>query len=150
MPRQTSRPLGFFGAVTFFDGARDEQRYAVGGVWEITPAAPISVCPNVTVEYADVENGGTAFSIPIGIGLGTDVPLVGADFMPYVVPALIWSHFDADDGLFPGVDSESQVDIGVSGGVLLGFGSFFFGGTVQHVFAGGADPVFGIRAGIRL
>lgn len=148
-------PLSFFGAVTFFsdDGITSFGRKAYGGgaAWEITPAAPIAVCPTVSVEYMSLETLGTALAVPVGIGLGVDLPVTArVGFSPYLVPAVIWSRFDPDDGFHPGEDTESQVDFGMSGGVLVSFGSFFVDGTVQHVFDGESDPVFGFRAGVRL
>ncbi|HYJ78742.1 MAG TPA: hypothetical protein VEW03_03995 [Longimicrobiaceae bacterium] len=145
-------PLGLFGSVTFFDdGLAGAQSYAAGVAWELVPVAPAGACPTASVENVDLEGVGTAFAIPVGIGFGADVPMSRTvSLNPYLVPAVIFSRFDPDDGLFPGADSESETDFGVSGGVVVSFRTFFFGGTVQHVFDGDSDPTFGVRAGIRL
>lgn len=68
---------------------------------------------------------------------------------PYVIPQIVYTQFDPDDDNL-GADSESDIQYGVGGGAILGFGTFWLGGTVAHVFEEGVDPTFGIRAGIRL
>ncbi|HYJ78741.1 MAG TPA: hypothetical protein VEW03_03990 [Longimicrobiaceae bacterium] len=150
-------PLGFFGGVTFFDDGEDsEQSFGAGVAWELVSLGAmigpsVSACPVVSFEYLDIDGFGSALAVPVGVGFGTNLSAgPGFSLSPYIIPAVIFSQFNPDDDLFPGADSESDTNFGIDGGVLLGFGTFFIGGTIQHVFQDDADPTFGIRAGIRL
>lgn len=149
-------PLGFFGGVTFFDDGEDsEESFGAGVAWELVSLGAmigpqVSACPTARFEFLDIDGLGSALLVPVGIGFGTNLGAAGLSLGPYIVPQLIWSQFNPDDDTFPGADSESEVDFGFEGGVVLGFGTFFVGGSIQHIFQDEADPTFGIRAGILL
>ena len=68
-----------------------------------------------------------------------------APVMPYAIPQIVVVWFSVDD-----LDSDTDTDFGFRGGVLVGVGIIFVGAEVNHTFVEGADPLFGIRAGIRL
>jgi hypothetical protein len=65
--------------------------------------------------------------------------------MPYAIPQIVVTRFAPDD-----FDAENEFDFGFRIGGLAGFGMFFGGVEVEHIFQPHADPLFGIRAGIRL
>ncbi|HEX2204329.1 MAG TPA: hypothetical protein VHG91_13555 [Longimicrobium sp.] len=150
-----SGPLALFGGLTVAEGgAEDLEIYEVGLALE-TPSIglmigpSVSACPQVSVQFAD-EAGGSTINVPVGFGIGANLTQgTGLAIMPYVIPQVVFARFNADDD-FPLLEDESDTFFGIEGGVLVGMGMFFFGGTIDHVFEDGADPVFGIRAGIRI
>jgi len=104
----------------------------------------VSICPNARADFAS-QDGVDSYSIPVGIGLGVDVPLAvgspGLSLSPYVIPAAYFSH--ASDG----VNSFSSTDFGIRGGADVNVDRFYFGGTIEWV--NGGDAVFGVRGGIK-
>lgn len=140
--------------VSLEDGDASEEIFQIGAAFELPSVGTAlgsgaSACPVLAVSYAPVEDVGTLWGVSAGFGLGGSWS-GGPNFTisPYVIPQVSFSRFDAE-GDDPDDDDEST-DFAVTGGVLLGFGNFWIGPTVGHVFVEGADPVFGIRAGIRL
>jgi len=150
-------PATLFADVEFVsleDGDASEEIFQVGAAFELPSVGAAlgsgaSACPVLAVSYAPVEDVGTLWGVSAGFGLGGSWSS-GSSFTisPYVIPQVSFSRFSAE-GNDPDDDDEST-DFAVTGGVLLGFGNFWVGPTVGHVFVDGADPVFGIRAGIRL
>ena len=115
-------------------------------------ASRLSICPVAEVRYGDTDNG-SLWEFPLGLGFGANFPVAsGVGLAPYVIPQLVIHHFDGDDDL--GVDSESDAQFGIKGGLLAnfgigGFGSVFVGGELSHVFTEiDTDPVFALRAGV--
>ncbi|HEX5725267.1 MAG TPA: hypothetical protein VFX98_07360 [Longimicrobiaceae bacterium] len=109
----------------------------------------VSVCGVADVAFVEEEDD-MVIQVPVGLGLGANLSAgPGVGLAPYVIPALYITHFDLDDPIL-GDFSDTEYDFGIRGGALLGFGMFFVGGEVKHVFVEDADPQFGIRAGIRL
>lgn len=105
----------------------------------------LSICPNVRADFTS-QDGTDVVEVPIGLGLGATLPLgdQSMTLTPYVIPALVWSHFN-DDVL----GSDSETNFGIRGGADLNFDRFFLGGTVEWVNVEGSDAVFGVRAGIK-
>lgn len=102
----------------------------------------VSVCPQARVVFSDEEDSDMA--IPIGLGIGGDLGVPGTAISAYAIPQLVIFRTEVLD------ETETETDFGFRGGVNVGFGIFSIGGEVQHIFVDEADPVFGIRAGIRL
>lgn len=151
-----SGPLALFGGLTVADGGSgdDLEVYELGLAFE-TPSIglmigpSVSACPVVSVSFFETT-GGTTFNVPIGFGIGANLTGgTGIAIMPYVQPQFVFASFQADDDV-PGAEDDSDTFFGFEGGLLIGTGMFFFGGSVEHVFEDGVDPVFGLRAGIRI
>lgn len=110
----------------------------------------VSACPVVEARYIDFEGLGTYTQIPIGFGVGASL---GIPMLPsasaYVQPQLVITRLNFDDDLTD-ADTETETDFGLKAGANVGFGLITVGGEVRHVFVDEADPVFGIRVGIRL
>jgi hypothetical protein len=108
-------------------------------------ADALSVCPTGRIGY-DSRSDRTIITIPIGVGIGTTLQVApSVPLMPYVVPQLVFQRSDPTTG-----DTSSDTNFGIRAGALVGFGMIYVGPEVEHLFREGADPVFGIRAGIRL
>jgi hypothetical protein len=108
----------------------------------------VSACPTVEVRHASIEDVGSLTTIPVGIGIGAGLStLVGPSIQGYVIPELVFSRASFDDSA---LDDETDTNFGFRGGAMLGFGTFFLGGEIEHVFSDGAEPAFGVRAGFRL
>jgi hypothetical protein len=102
-----------------------------------------SVCPQVGVVFSDEEDSDMA--IPIGLGIGGSLGAPGLPIDAYAIPQLVIFRTEILD------ETETETEFGFRAGVNVGFGGMFsIGGEVQHIFVDEADPVFGIRAGIRL
>jgi hypothetical protein len=108
----------------------------------------VSACPQVELRHADVDGLGTLTTVPIGIGIGAGLStLVGPSVQGYVIPQVVTSHASFDDDA---LDDDTSTHFGFRGGAMLGFGTFFLGGELEHVFSHDAKPTFGLRAGLRL
>lgn len=102
-----------------------------------------SSCGVAQIRYSE-SDGASLLQLPVGIGLATDTATgPGSLASVYAIPAVYYSRVDLG-GL-----TDDSFDAGVLGGVVLTLDRVFLGGTVEHVFEDGAEPVFGIRAGIR-
>jgi hypothetical protein len=141
-------PLGIHGGLDIVSTEdvddSDVNVYNVGASFEVASLGAmigprVSVCPQASIYFSDEEDSGWA--IPIGIGLGADLGVPGLPVHGYAIPQLVISHSEVLD--------ENETDFGVRAGATFGFGMFSIGGEVQHVFIDGADPVFGIRGGVR-
>jgi len=125
----------------------DENVFNVGASLDIASLGAmigprVSVCPQARVVFSDAEDSNMA--IPIGLGIGGDLGLPGTALSAYAIPQLVILRTEILD------ETETETEFGFRGGVNLGLGIFNVGGEVQHLFIDGSDPVFGIRAGIRL
>lgn len=153
-----SGPLGVYGGldVVSADGVDDSDQniYRAGVAFEVVSLGMmigprVSACPVVEAKYASEEDVGSVLQVPIGLGLGANL---GLPLLPslagYVQPQLVVTHINFDEDL-PLVEDETETDFGVKAGVMAGFGLISVGGEVQHVFVDGADPVFGVRVGLR-
>lgn len=151
-------PLSVWGGLNIIsaEGADDDEsvnEYRVGGAIEIASLGMMlgpqfSVCPGAEVSWAS-RNDVTAMQIPIGLGIGADLGLgVGPAVSAYAIPALVISRLDVPDG--NAIDDQTETDFGIRGGANVSFGIVTVGGEVQHLFVDNADPVFGIRFGVRL
>jgi hypothetical protein len=156
-----SGPLGVYGGLNVIsldgDGDDDESEDEIYGglAFEIASVGlmigpRVSACPVVEARFMDFEGLGSSLQIPIGFGVGASL---GIPMLPsasaYVQPQLVISRFDFDDDLTE-ADTETETDFGIKAGANVGFGLITVGGEVRHVFIDEADPVFGIRVGIRL
>lgn len=153
-----SGPLSVFGGLNVVSvedvDDSDTNVYRVGAAFEVASLGlmigpSVSVCPVGEVNWAS-ENDYTVMQIPLGVGIGANLGIpIGPSVSGYAVPALVISRFDVPDD-DPILEDETETDFGVRAGVNVGFGLITVGGELQHVFVDGADPVFGIRVGIRL
>lgn len=150
-------PVSVFGGITIVDGQGvidNVNIYSAGLAYELpslgaSVGPSVSICPQLSLSYGAIEDVGSGINVPLGLGIGANLAGgTGVTISPFVVPQVIFSRFEADG---PGDDdSETSTDLGVYGGMNLGFRNFWVGGTINHVFVGGGDPQFGIRVGIRL
>ena len=155
-----SGPLGVYGGLNVLsedgndeDEESEDEIYA-GLAFEVASLGlmigpRVSACPVVEARYIDFEGLGTYMQIPIGLGLGASL---GIPMLPsasaYVQPQLVITRVDFDDDLTE-ADTETETDFGIKAGANVGFGLITVGGAGRHVFVDEADPVFGIRLGIR-
>lgn len=104
-----------------------------------------SVCPTAGLGYS-TYSGLSALSIPLGVGIGTTLPLdeSGATTLsPYVTPGLVWSRITID-----GLDgSESSTNAALNAGATVGFDRFLAGAFLGKTFQEGSEAIFGIRVG---
>ena len=128
--------------------------FRVGAAFDISSSVGamlpgISVCPNVRADFSS-QDGTDFIQIPIGLGLGASLPLGAQEvtLTPYVIPALVVSHFRVDNPISGGTASSTETDFGIRGGADVNFDRFFLGGTVEWI-NGGGDALFGVRAGIK-
>lgn len=144
---KSSGPLGVYGGMNVLSiedvDDSDFNVYHVGAAFEIASLGAmigpqISVCPNVEVQFTDEDDAGQV--IPIGIGFGASLGTPGVAIHPYVNPQFV---------IFNGND-DTETEFGARAGVMLGIGMFSVGGEVRHYFIDEADPVFGIRFGVRI
>jgi hypothetical protein len=146
-------PLSLFGGLNVLsiddaDGSTNEFR--VGAAFEL-PAVGMAIGPRVSacpvVEARWISEDGTTFmEIPLGFGLGASLGApVGPDIMGYVIPQLVIARISGG-----GFETETESNFGLRGGVMVGFGMFTVGGELQHLFITDADPVLGLRFGLRI
>ena len=148
-------PLSLSGGVLFASDDDDDQTtFRAGAAFDLTPRTGgilpgFSVCPNVRADFVSEDNVDVQ-QIPIGLGLGATLPLgdQSMTLTPFVIPALVITHFSVDDPIL-GSASDTETDLGIRGGADLNFDRFFLGGTVEWIDNPGADVVFGVRAGIK-
>lgn len=112
-----------------------------------TPHRPfLSICPIAAIRFA-TEFGFNYREIPLGVGLGSVVPLSPSGspaLMPYVVPSALFWRFK------PRADSaESDTDFMLRGGLLVDFGRTFVGAEARRIFRDGSRTLFGVRFGYR-
>lgn len=150
-------PYSFFGGLSVVkpdDGGASEDAVGVGGAYVVrnSPLGPrAQVCPTAAVGYNNVPGLGTATSLTLGVGIGGAVPeRAGASIHPYAIPQVVLSQFNGDDDSPLGAGDASDINFAITGGVLVGFGSLWIGPVAGYVFAEDADPVIGIRGGVRL
>ncbi len=148
-------PLSLSGGILFAsDNDDDLTTFRAGAAFDITPyiaaASPsLSICPNVRADFAS-QGDVDLIQVPIGLGLGATLPLgdQSLTLTPFVIPAVVITRFSIDDPIL-GEGSETETDFGIRGGADVNFDRFFLGGTVEWIDNPGADPVFGVRAGIK-
>jgi hypothetical protein len=139
------------GRLSFDNSDTDLTVFNAGAAFDFsfagTPSRPyFSVCPLVEIEYAK-EGDVSVRSIPIGVGVGSSFP-IGAGgtntFMPYIIPAIVFSRVEVED-----LGSDSDSNVGLKLGALFGFGRFYAGAEMSHVFDTDSDPTFGVRVGVK-
>jgi hypothetical protein len=142
-------PIGLFGGMDVVSiedvDDSDFNVFNVGAAFEVASLGAmigprVSVCPQASFVFSDEED--SDYAIPVGLGIGADLGVPGIPLHGYAIPQLVISHSNLAD--------ETSTDFGVRAGAFFGFGMFTVGGEVQHIFVDGADPVFGIRGGIRV
>ena len=115
----------------------------------VSPTSGAPACLMVEAAYVD-QDFLQITEVPIGLGLGIDLSSPsGVALLPYVIPQLVITSLNFDSGALPQFSDETEFDFGARGGALVTYGKVYLGGEFRHVFADGADPAFGIRAGIR-
>jgi hypothetical protein len=146
-------PAGYsvFGGVTRSRPDAGDGVTSIGGgaafsVPELRAALPLGLfsCPVVSVAVASGAgpDGGNVVSVPVGLGLGTIVPLGPTmTLSPYAVPQLRWRR----------ARDETSANLLVGGGaILVGFAGprLYLGGTVNRVFVEEAASIFGLKIGL--
>src|SRR5690606_32227237 len=83
----------------------------------------LSICPTAGLSYLTWDEL-SAFSVPLGVSLGTAIPISGgaATLNPFAMPQLVWSRASAE-----GFDAESDTDFGYTVGLNAIFGNLFGG-----------------------
>jgi hypothetical protein len=141
-------PVGFGALVSHWspDGDGDAVN-AVGGYLNLKvfggPLIPLSVTLQGGAEYAS-RNGIKALHAPIGLGIGLRIPNPALAIKPWIAPRLDMVRFSGD-----GIDSDTETNFGISGGVDFSLlGGLGFGVAYDRVWAGdGVNPsVFSIGA----
>lgn len=150
-------PIAFelFAGLVDFDDIDDNGATFGGKAGYELGLATMSVCPLVGVDYTTFSSEDTegdfeitSLVIPIGIGIGTTLP-VGpvADVAIYAQPAFLYvkntltmlgEEFDDSENAF-----------GADVGARLGWGRFLVGGSVNFTSIEDSDPVFALTAGVR-
>lgn len=147
-------PLSVFGGLNVLSddsGETDEtlNQFRAGAAFEVASLGAFigpqaSVCPMAEARWVS-ESGITIMQIPVGVGLGADLGMpAGPSIGAYVQPQIVFLRVS---GLG---ETITDNNFGVTGGAMVGFGQFTVGAEVRQIFESGSDPVFGIRAGIRL
>jgi hypothetical protein len=144
--------LGVSAGVDVYTAGEDVNEYFARAALETASLGfiigpKISACPVLEARHAELD-GGSLTTVPIGVGVGAGLStLIGPSVQGYVIPQVVIARASFDDDA---LDDETDTNFGFRGGAMLGFGTFFLGGEVEHVFRDGAEPVFGVRAGFRL
>jgi hypothetical protein len=109
---------------------------ALGAVFPI----PVQACPTVAIRFANIDVT-DFYSIPIGIGFATTLPVGEAlALSPYIIPQI---------NLFRGPGGAGRSDFLLELGALLGFaGNFYAGANVNRLFLEEAESVFGLKIGV--
>lgn len=139
---------GGFGLVTPDDDELENIKTVHGSAaYEVQALAPdISICPLAGVSYSWVEDLNT-WTIPFGVGAGATVPLGrrgDAGFTPFVVPRFLYVRQSMDD---VEDDAESEIFVGVTGGLTINVEEFRVSGAVSKIFEEDDDPVFSLSVG---
>jgi hypothetical protein len=144
-------PLAVFGGLNVIDlGDHSANQYRAGVAFEVAQLGAfigprVSACPTAEVRWI-ADDGETRMQIPVGLGIGADLGLpAGPSVSGYVIPQVVFARLSGE-----GLETVSNTDFGVTGGVMVGLGQIVVGGELRHIFVTGADPAFGIRVGIRL
>lgn len=149
-------PLGVHGGVNVVsvedvdDSAVDV--FFVGASLDIASIATpivgpsVSVCPVAEVAFSEDE-GTSTLDVPIGLGIGANLGIPGIAAHGYAQPRVVFSKVDFDSDA---LDDVSETNFGLKFGAGLGLGLITVGAEVNHIFRDEADPVFAIRAGIKL
>lgn len=154
-----SGPLGVYGGLNVIsadvDGEDESEDELYAGVAFELVNLGLMIGPRVSSclvgegRFMSFEGLGNTMQFPIGLGIGASLGVPGIPVSGYVQPQLVITRIEFDDDLGLEDDSETETDFGIKAGANIGFGLITVGGEVRHVFVDEADPVFGIRAGIR-
>jgi hypothetical protein len=147
-----SGPLASFASFNLVrpegEGAR-ESILGAGLAYEVTEFVPViptwlSVCPSAAVSISSIE-GTTNFTVPLGVGFGTTLPLVaGIDLMPFVMPQFVITRVAIDD------IAVRDHNFGIGFGALAGIGNVYAGVTAGKQFVDAAEDIdIALRAGLR-
>ncbi|MHB1168037.1 MAG: hypothetical protein ACYC28_01985 [Longimicrobiales bacterium] len=150
-------PISFqvFGGLLDIDDIDDNGGRFGGRVGYELPVTGFSVGPFAGVEYmafstgeGDAEVSTSAFQIPIGVGIGTILP-VGptADVALYAQPA--YYYISSSVEMLGEEFDDSASEFGAEAGARLGFGRFLLGGSVEFTTVEDSDAVFSLTAGVR-
>jgi len=145
-------PLGSFANFSLVrpdgDGAR-ESIFGAGLSYEVTQFVPVipawlSVCPVAAVSISSID-GTTNFSVPLGVGFGTTIPLAaGLDLMPFAVPQFVLTRLSVENV------TVRDHNFGIGFGALAGMNNLYAGVTAGKQFVEGADDIdVSLRAGLR-
>jgi len=144
--------LGLSGGVDVYTAGDATNEYFGRAAMEVASLGlmigpKVSACPQIEARHADLGDASLT-TVPIGIGIGAGLStLVGPSVQGYVIPEVVVTRASFDD---PAIDDDTSTNFGFRGGAIVGFGTFFLGGEIEHTFRDGAEPVFGLRAGIKI
>jgi hypothetical protein len=133
------------------EGGGDNQSIIGAGVaYEVTDFVPIipawlDVCPVAAVSLSSID-GTTQFTVPLGVGFGTTLPLVAGtvDVMPFVVPQFVVTRASVE-----GV-TLSDHNFGIGFGAMARFASLYAGVTANKDFVDASDVDLAFRAGVTI
>jgi hypothetical protein len=134
-------PVGFGAVVSHWnpDGDGDASN-AVGGYLNLKvfggPLIPLSVTLQGGAEYAS-NDGFKRLHVPVGLGIGLRIPNPALAIKPWIAPRLDIVRTSGD-----GIDSDTEKNFGISGGVDFSLlGGLGFGVAYDRVWAGdGVNP----------
>lgn len=141
-------PIGFNVVASKWnpDGPADS-RTGLGGFLNLKvfggPLIPLSVTLQGGAEYSDVD-GFKIVHVPVGLGIGLRIPNPALAIKPWIAPRLDIVRTSGD-----GIDSDTEKNFGISGGVDFSLlGGIGFGVAYDRVWAGdGVNPsVFSVGA----
>lgn len=145
-------PLSVFGGLNVLSHEDDDETvnlFRAGAAFEVASLGAmigpqVSACPTAEARWIS-EEGLTFMEIPVGLGVGADLGMpAGPSIGVYAQPQIVFFRISGEGA------SVTENNFGVTAGAMVGFGQLTVGADVRQVFESGNDPVFGIRAGIRL
>lgn len=145
-------PLSVFGGLNVLSHDDEDDtlnQFRVGAAFELASLGAmigpqVSACPTAEARWIS-DDGVTFMEIPVGLGIGADLGMpAGPSIGVYAQPQIVFFRFSGEGATI------TENDFGITGGAMVGFGQLTVGADVRHIFADDRDPVFGLRAGIRL
>lgn len=141
----------------------DDRGTSFGGrlAYELQGMRRLSICPFGGAQYSaltasqpvgplTLEAEASSLVIPIGVGLGTRLPL-GASSMLTVFAQPQYLHvrtsFEESDGVADLEEEHIGNEAGIEAGLRLSFGRLLAGGAMNWTTIDGADPVFSVTFG---
>lgn len=114
---------------------------AVKGAYklELDESSPVSVCPLGSAGFTFYD-GGNNFSLGLGAGVSTELPLADDAYTlyPYATPMIVHNRFDGFN----------DTSFGLGIGANFGFSQYFVGGEFNKTFGDFGGSIFRIQAGL--
>lgn len=138
-------PLSAYAGFSVDTSGENDRTAAGGGVALEVPGLaaalpiPVQACPTAAIRFDNIDVT-DAYSIPIGLGLGTTLGVEGLSLSPYVIPQL---------SIFRGAGGARDNIFLLEAGALVGLPANFYAGVqINRLFREEADSVLGLKAGV--